>query len=145
MLCCCREVVDAYSTGVYMLCNRLLETLSTTLGLEPHVLGERVNAKALGVRTSCNYYPPCPQPELVLGLIPHADSSIFTLLQQDGQVSGLEILKDGQWYQVPPLKDAFVVNVGDQLQVTVTSSQNISLLEIDNMEINVMLNIFTMV
>lgn len=112
-----RVVVDAYSMAVFKLCTRLLETLSTTLGLEPHVLGERVNTKHLGIRTSCNYYPPCPQPELVLGLIPHADSSIVTLLQQDGRVSGLEILKDGQWYQVPPLKDAFVVNVGDQLQI----------------------------
>ena len=110
-------MVDAYSSEVLKLCMRLVETLSATLGLEPHVLGERLNAKDFGIRTSCNYYPPCPQPELVMGLVPHADSSIITVLQQDGQVSGLEILKDGQWLQVSPLKDAFVVNVGDQLQV----------------------------
>lgn len=87
------------------------------LGLEPDVLGERLNVEGLGIRTSCNYYPPCPQPELVLGLTPHSDSSIFTVLQQDGDVFGLETLHNGQWFQVPPLKNAFVINGGNQLQV----------------------------
>ncbi|XP_024365321.1 jasmonate-induced oxygenase 2 [Physcomitrium patens] len=111
------EVVDAYSNAVYQLCKRLIETLAVMLGLEPDVLGERLNVEGLGIRTSCNYYPPCPQPELVLGLTPHSDSSIFTVLQQDGDVFGLETLHNGQWFQVPPLKNAFVINGGNQLQI----------------------------
>ncbi|KAG0597869.1 hypothetical protein M758_12G026800 [Ceratodon purpureus] len=111
-----RQVVDEYSEAVVKLCMRLIETLSTTLGLEPHILGEHINVKTVGLRTSFNYYPPCPQPELVLGIMPHADTSFVTVLQQD-ETPGLEIEKDGQWILVPPVKDAFVVNIGDLLQI----------------------------
>jgi isopenicillin N synthase-like dioxygenase len=109
-------VVDEYSEAVVKLCVRLIEILSTTLGLEAHVLGDQINVKAVGLRTSFNHYPPCPQPELVLGIMPHADTSFVTVLQQD-ETPGLEIEKDGHWILVPPIQDAFVVNIGDLLQV----------------------------
>lgn len=112
----CSKVVDEYSQAVMKLCIRLIEILSMTLGLEPHALGEQINVKTIGLRTSFNYYPPCPQPELVLGIMPHADTSFVTVLQQD-ETPGLEIEKDGQWIQVPPIQDAFVINIGDLLQV----------------------------
>lgn len=109
-------VVAEYSHAVVKLCIRLMEILSMTLGLEPYTLGEHINSKTVGLRTSFNYYPPCPQPELVLGIMPHADTSFITVLQQD-KTPGLEIEEDGQWILVPPIPDAFVVNIGDLLQI----------------------------
>ncbi|KAK9215156.1 hypothetical protein WN944_007159 [Citrus x changshan-huyou] len=64
-----------------------------------------------------NYYPPCPQPEQVLGFKPHSDGSILTILLQINEMDGLQIKKDGKWFAVKPLPDALIVNVGDVLEI----------------------------
>jgi aminocyclopropanecarboxylate oxidase len=38
-------------------------------------------------------------------------------LFQDDKVSGLQLLKDGDWIDVPPLNHSIVINLGDQLEV----------------------------
>lgn len=63
------------------------------------------------------YYPPCPQPDLVIGLTPHSDAAGITILLQVTDVEGLQVKKDGVWIPVSFLPDAFVVNVGDILEV----------------------------
>ncbi|GFY89070.1 senescence-related gene 1 [Actinidia rufa] len=64
-----------------------------------------------------NYYPPCPQPELVIGLTPHSDAGGLTILLQLNEVEGLQIKKDGMWVPVRPLPNAFTVNIGDILEI----------------------------
>lgn len=64
-----------------------------------------------------NYYPHCPRPELTLGIQPHADGSAITYLLQDKEVEGLQILIGDQWFTVPNVPDALLVNVGDQVEV----------------------------
>ncbi|CDP21600.1 unnamed protein product [Coffea canephora] len=64
-----------------------------------------------------NYYPPCPQPELVMGLCPHSDADGLTILLQVNEVEGLQIKKAGAWVPVVPLPNAFTVNVGDILEI----------------------------
>jgi isopenicillin N synthase-like dioxygenase len=51
-----------------------------------------------------------------LGVHHHTDAGGLTLLLQD-DVSGLQVYRDGAWYGVTPLKGAFVINVGDMIQV----------------------------
>ncbi|KAL8115889.1 hypothetical protein AgCh_022399 [Apium graveolens] len=64
-----------------------------------------------------NSYPACPDPSHVLGLAPHTDTLLLTILNQC-QISGLEIFRDDVgWISVPPVSGAFVVNVGDILQI----------------------------
>lgn len=63
-----------------------------------------------------NFYPPCPQPDLTLGMPPHSDYGFLTLLLQD-EVEGLQIQFQGNWFTVQPINNAFVVNVGDHLEV----------------------------
>ena len=63
------------------------------------------------------YYPPCPQPELVMGIRPHSDATGITILNQVNGVDGLQIKKDGVWTPVSFLPDSFVVNIGDILEV----------------------------
>lgn len=65
-----------------------------------------------------NYYPPCPVPDLALGVGRHKDAGALTILAQD-DVGGLQVKRksDGQWLRLPPLHDAYVVNVGDIIQV----------------------------
>ncbi|THG05895.1 hypothetical protein TEA_022223 [Camellia sinensis var. sinensis] len=64
-----------------------------------------------------SYYPPCPQPEKVMGLRPHSDATGITILLQVNGVEGFQIKKDGIWIPVSFLPDAFVVNVGDTLEI----------------------------
>lgn len=65
---------------------------------------------------SVNHYPPCPEPNLTLGITKHSDPNLITILLQD-DVSGLQVFKDGEWIAVEALPHAFVINVGYQLQV----------------------------
>mmetsp|Transcript_18253 Transcript_18253/g.44085 ORF Transcript_18253/g.44085 Transcript_18253/m.44085 type:complete len:319 (-) Transcript_18253:98-1054(-) len=46
----------------------------------------------------------------------HTDYGILTLLLTD-EHPGLQIYHDGQWIDCPPRKDAFVVNIGDMLEI----------------------------
>lgn len=64
-----------------------------------------------------NWYPECPQPQLTLGLPPHSDYSLLTLLLQD-QVEGLQIQQNGKWVTVKPIPNSFVINIGDQFEVS---------------------------
>ena len=64
-----------------------------------------------------NRYPPCPDPQKILGLGSHTDPHTLTILLQD-QVGGLQVLKDyGTWVGVRPIPNSFVVNIGDTLEV----------------------------
>lgn len=67
-----------------------------------------------------NCYPPCPEPDLTLGMPPHSDYGFLTLLLQD-EVKGLQIQHKEKWVTVEPIANAFVVNVGDHLEVGSTN------------------------
>ncbi|XWS13824.1 hypothetical protein CRYUN_Cryun36dG0071700 [Craigia yunnanensis] len=64
----------------------------------------------------CHYYPACPRPELTLGVRKHADPGILTLLLQN-EISGLQVLHEGQWFDVHPIRGGLVVNIGDLLKI----------------------------
>ncbi|KAG8391679.1 hypothetical protein BUALT_Bualt01G0212400 [Buddleja alternifolia] len=95
--------------------DEVTEAISESLGLDKdrikNVLGEQ------GQHMAINYYLACPEPELTYGLPAHIDSNALTILLQDLQVAGLQALKDGKWLAIKPHPGAFVVNIGDQLQV----------------------------
>lgn len=108
--------MSTYCSEVRGLGYRVLELISESLGLEKDyikkVLGEQ------GQHMAVNFYPPCPEPELTYGLPGHTDPNALTILLQDLEVAGLQVLKDDKWVAVNPLPNAFVINIGDQLQVT---------------------------
>ncbi|MED6153048.1 hypothetical protein PIB30_097835 [Stylosanthes scabra] len=64
-----------------------------------------------------NCYPPCPEPELALGLPPHSDYSCLTIVYQNCQ--GLEIMDSttSSWKLVPHVPHALQVHVGDHFEV----------------------------
>ena len=51
------------------------------------------------------------------GVGAHKDSGFLTLLLQDEQ-SGLQVeVEDGEWWDIPPIEDTFVVNIGELLEL----------------------------
>ncbi|PHU11963.1 Protein SRG1 [Capsicum chinense] len=76
--------------------------------------------------TRMNYYPPCPQLDKVKRLTPHSDVVALTILLQLNQLDGLQIKKDGVWIPISPLPHAFIINIGDILEI-VTNGANRSI------------------
>ncbi|CDP04127.1 unnamed protein product [Coffea canephora] len=109
-----REVVAEYSDQMKFLAQRLLGLISESLGLPSSCIEEAVGEFCQNITVS--YYPPCPQPDLTLGLQSHSDMGAVTLLIQDN-VEGLQVFKDGEWITVRPLCDGILVLLADQTEI----------------------------
>jgi isopenicillin N synthase-like dioxygenase len=56
------------------------------------------------------------QPVADLGVHHHTDAGALTVLIQD-EVGGLQVHRNGYWYDIPPVAGAIVINTGDMMQV----------------------------
>ncbi|RDX96270.1 Gibberellin 3-beta-dioxygenase 1, partial [Mucuna pruriens] len=66
---------------------------------------------------SLNSYPICPEPDRAMGLCPHTDTSLVTVVYQSN-CTGLQFLRDGiGWIPVQPIPGALVVNLGDLMHI----------------------------
>ncbi|KAK2973384.1 hypothetical protein RJ640_022567 [Escallonia rubra] len=111
-----KEACENYGQEMEKLAYRLLELISLSLGLPKHRLnGFFKDHTSMGRLIHC---PPCPQPHLALGTHEHADIGALTILFQD-DAGGLEAKRtsDGEWFRVKFVPNAYVVNVGDMLEV----------------------------
>ncbi|XP_077229918.1 protein SRG1-like isoform X2 [Tasmannia lanceolata] len=110
-----REVLEAYALELQKLVMALSDMIARALAMDPKEMRDLFEDGFQGMRM--NYYPPCPQPESVIGLTPHSDAAGLTVLLQVNEAQGLEIRKDGIWVPVKPLPNSFVVNLGDVLEI----------------------------
>lgn len=102
-------------TALKDLGSRILGFISQGIGLEKEYFANELSEDN---NLIVNHYPPCPNSSLTLGLTKHSDPNLITILQAVPlHVPGLELFKDGQWLSVSTVPDAFVVFVGNQLQV----------------------------
>ncbi len=111
-----RGVTEEYNVEILRTTNKILELLSEGLGLDGKVLNSSLGGDEIEFEMKINMYPPCPQPQLALGVEPHTDMSALTLLVPN-DVPGLQVWKDGNWVAVNYLPNALFVHVGDQLEV----------------------------
>lgn len=123
-----REVIDEYSGEVVRFCGSLMKLLSINLGLGEEVLQNAFGGDNIGACLRVNFYPKCPQPDLTLGLSSHSDPGGLTVLLPDQNVSGLQVRRGNSWITVKPARHAFIVNIGDQMQVIYYSLSLCSLL-----------------
>ncbi|TVU46109.1 hypothetical protein EJB05_05627 [Eragrostis curvula] len=111
-----REAMEEYGRAMEQLAFKLLELIARSLNLRPDRFHGFFKDQTTFVRL--NHYPPCPNPDLALGVGRHKDSGALTILYQD-DVGGLDVLRrsDGDWVRVNPVPNSFVVNLGDITQV----------------------------
>ncbi|XP_024530603.1 probable 2-oxoglutarate-dependent dioxygenase At5g05600 [Selaginella moellendorffii] len=109
-----RQMIEDYSAQVLALSRQLLAAISESLGLGSKFIEDAIGEPFQNI--VMNYYPPCPQPDLTLGLQSHSDFGAITLLMED-HVGGLQVRKNGRWFAVKPVPGAFIANLGDQVEV----------------------------
>lgn len=118
-----RDVAGTYAEETKKLFMRLMEGVLESLGIserddeEGKKMMKEMEEDGSQIMV-VNYYPPCPEPELTLGLSPHSDCGFLTLLFQHHHIQALQIQHKSQWLTtVQPLPNSFIVNVGDHLEV----------------------------
>ncbi|KAK6248476.1 hypothetical protein QUC31_020041 [Theobroma cacao] len=117
------EVMEQFQEEMKALSEKMVAIMLSSLGLtheedvkwfEPMKEGCDQSTCVLQL----NSYPVCPDPGRAMGLAPHTDSSVLTLLYQ-GNISGLQVQRDDAagWMPVEPVEGALVVNVGDLMHI----------------------------
>ncbi|CAI8593326.1 unnamed protein product [Vicia faba] len=110
-----RDTFELYSIEMKKLSMTVVECMGKALKMDEKEMKIIFEDGIQSMRI--NYYPPCPQPEKVIGLTPHSDAAGLTILLQLNDVQGLQVRKDGMWVPVKSLPNAFIVNIGDMLEI----------------------------
>ncbi len=109
-----REAVGSYYAAVFELGRRLLSGFALALELPETFFDHFVTAPPSQLRML--HYPPNPAPDVTVGIGAHTDYECFTILLPT--TPGLEVMNGaGEWIDAPPRPGAFVVNIGDTLEM----------------------------
>lgn len=106
--------MGSYAKAVHDLQAKMMGVVFESLGLKSDYLQKDIEEGSQVIAVNC--YPACPEPSLALGLPPHSDYGMLTFILQDQR--GLEFMdSNGKWETVPVVKEALVVQVGDQMEI----------------------------
>ena len=95
---------------------RLMQAWATSRGADEHVF-DAAFAEKSSTLIKIVRYPGKSDPTPRQGVGAHKDSGVLTLLFVEPGKGGLQVEKDGQWIDAPPVDGAFVVNIGELLEV----------------------------
>ena len=112
----CRNEVVAWDKRATKVAESVTELLCEGLGLESGKFKELTFLDARALVGHC--YPYCPQPDLTVGITPHTDPGVITVLLQN-HVAGLQVKHGDEWVNVKPLPGGLIINAGDFLQVKI--------------------------
>ncbi|KAI3911902.1 hypothetical protein MKW92_039638 [Papaver armeniacum] len=110
-----REKMAHYAVDVRNVAMEVMGAITESLGLGNSYMSEKLEDGMQVMAVNC--YPPCSQPDRVLGLPPHTDYSCITILLQTGQ--GLQVIStnEEEWRLIPDNHGVLHVHVGDFLEV----------------------------
>jgi len=111
-----KSTLDAYYKETEILAKQLYSLFALGLGLPADYFDSHIQESPMN-STNCLHYPPLPPdaPPDQMGIGEHTDYECFTLLSTDS-TPGLQIMaSDGSWFDVPPMPEGFVVNIGDMM------------------------------
>ncbi len=106
--------VAAYYDATFEIGRAILRGFALSLGEAPDFFEPYLTKPPTQLRLI--HYPYDPQADEKPGIGAHTDYECFTLLRSTAP--GLEVLNErGVWIDAPPLPDAYVVNIGDMLEL----------------------------
>ncbi len=111
-----RERLEACYAAMYTLSQQVLSATAMHLGVAEDFFAEASRASYSNMRVI--HYPPAEKVAEVtdIGVRPHEDQGLVTLLVQDMN-GGLSVLgPSGEWLPVVPNREAMVINVGKLLK-----------------------------
>ncbi|KAE8453699.1 hypothetical protein EG329_009210 [Mollisiaceae sp. DMI_Dod_QoI] len=113
-----KKPMEEYYSKVFDLALKVLDAIAAGMQYGPSVFSEFISNDAVASIRLLHYPPDKSNDERQLGAGAHTDFGAITLLLQD-QIGGLQVWDYGNkvWKDVKPVKDAYVVNVGDMLQM----------------------------
>lgn len=111
-----QPVAEAYFEQTVRLGKDLLRLFALTLGQQEDFFLQWCTKPM--VQSRLFHYPPqVVDNDRALGVAPHTDYGMVTILTQD-PIGGLELRKrDGEWVAAPYIEGTFVVNLGDMMKV----------------------------
>lgn len=110
-----RTAVLEWQTRLAAVAHRLLRELLASIGAPPDFF-DAAFADRPHLHTKLIRYPGSAPTGADQGVGAHKDYGFLTLLLQDA-VGGLQVVRDGAFVDVPPLPGAFVVNLGELLEI----------------------------
>ncbi|KAI3753025.1 hypothetical protein L2E82_25069 [Cichorium intybus] len=114
-----RQAVEKYVEKSRKVLDGLLQDLAESLSLDKNAFLQQFDPKQSEIKVRVNYYPPCPRPDLAIGIMPHSDASSLTLLLEFGTTGALQVYNDmGNWVTLQfPDDNNLLVNIGDLLEI----------------------------
>ncbi|NP_001274405.1 gibberellin 3-beta-dioxygenase 1-like [Cucumis sativus] len=115
------DVMEEYQRKMKSLAEQITRSIFNYLKISDganwlHSAGS-TEAAACSTALQLNCYPRCPDPTRVMGLAPHTDTFLLTILHQT-RTCGLQVFRDGfGWVPVAPVPGALVLNVGDLFHI----------------------------
>ena len=110
-----QEILTSYFDELTHLCHKICRIIALVLGADLKTFASEFNPPTAFLRLI--KYPPALANESndLYGSAPHTDFGCITILAQD-ETGGLQVKNSqGQWIDVPFIKDSFVMNIGDML------------------------------
>ncbi|KAL9275555.1 Codeine O-demethylase-like protein [Drosera capensis] len=108
------EVLGEFSIKSQAVLKAVIKAMERSLDLKDGSVGDQYGENGM-IFSRFNFYPRCSLPDQVLGIKSHTDGSALTILLQDKEVEGLQVLKDDQWFKVPVIP--LFIDVGDQCEI----------------------------
>jgi len=109
-----KATLEEYASEMFRVSKRILSLMALVLGKPPNFFEQHLTNPVATHRLL--HYWPIKDFDNQIGVGEHTDYGLLTVLKQDS-VGGLQVLnaKDGRWVHCCPVKDAFVVNLGDMM------------------------------
>ncbi|KAK9053366.1 hypothetical protein SSX86_029999 [Deinandra increscens subsp. villosa] len=117
-----RQAIEKYVEESRKVLDGLLQDLAESLSLDhQNAFLQHFEPEQSEIKVRVNYYPPCPRPDLAIGLMPHSDASGLTLLLEFGATRALQVLKGSAWTTLEWPNDnnntLLLVNIGDLMEI----------------------------
>ena len=110
------ETILEYCKRTREVASELMRGISKSLKLEESYIQKAMDLDLGSQLLVANLYPPCPRPEDTIGLPPHTDHGLMTLLIQN-ELPGLQVMHNGKWVSDNAPPNSFLVNIGDHMEV----------------------------